>query len=281
MLRARPTRRQRSRWRCACSRLDRRRVSVTDLRSGQGRRRRKRYPDRILRAPALAGKQVSRRRGQLRRRAGHCAIHAANSRRNGLERSFRSDCRRSLHRQNFFASSTISSEISGLRRRPTMRAAAGSKSGFHAGAHCLRKRALTSRSSPATRPKRGPMKRIPSPCRPNCRRMRRAKASAACHGKTRSPTVNVDLTPSASAMVRKAEADEAEDKKERRRRRSCALPQVRRPDVAVRRPERQMPALSRWQARDRRANRGNRQSRASRQILPPAAGRSHRRRGEL
>ena len=40
--------------------------------------------------------------------------------------------------------------------------------------------------------------------------------------------VNVDLTPSASALLRKAEADEAEEQEERGRRGNCALRQVRR-----------------------------------------------------
>ena len=87
--------------------------------------------------------------------------------------------------------------------------------------------------------------------------------------------VNVDLTPSASALLRKAEIEEAEDRKNAAAK-NCAWPQVRRPDVAAWRRERQMPALCCWQERDRRASRGNKPSRVSRQILPTLFARSNR-----
>ena len=158
----------------------------SDLCGGEECRRGTQYPYRILRTPSLAGKQVSRQRGQFGRRAGHCAIHASNCGRSGAEEPFRSPAGDLLHPQNFYASFTTSSEIWAWLRPPTMRAAAGLKNGFHAGIRYQRKRAITSRSSPATKPKPGLMRRIPSICRPICQTKRRARASVACQGRIRS-----------------------------------------------------------------------------------------------
>lgn len=74
------------------NRFDRRTACVigSDLRRGEGRRGGTRHSDRLSRAPAVAGKQVQDRGGQLGRRARHCAVHAADGRRDGLDGPIRS-----------------------------------------------------------------------------------------------------------------------------------------------------------------------------------------------
>src|SRR6187551_2214978 len=107
----------------------------------------------------------------------------------------------------------ISSETWGLRRRPTMRAAAELKSGCPAAAHSPREtrayvkiitgqkaEAWTDEESTVYMPTDLPQQ---APCDGIGGLSRRDQIAA----------VNVDLTPSASALVRKAEADEAESRK--------------------------------------------------------------------
>ena len=87
--------------------------------------------------------------------------------------------------------------------------------------------------------------------------------------------VNVDLTPSASALLRKAEIEEAEDRKNAaaKKLRMAASSAAGRGGVASRKTK---PALCCWQERDRRASRGNKPSRVSRHILPTLFARSNR-----
>ena len=90
--------------------------------------------------------------------------------------------------------------------------------------------------------------------------------------------VNVDLTPSASALVRKAEADEAEDKKNAAAKK-LRVAAIRRPDAAALRPARQMRAPCCWRQRDRPARPANNPPCVWRRSLPPAE-QNHRGRRE-
>ena len=110
-------------------------------------------------------------------------------------------------------------------------------------------RALTSRSSPAIRLEAWTAEESTVHMPTDLPQKAPCEGVGGLSRQDQTAAVNVDLTPSASALLRKAEADEAESRRRTRPSGNCALRQALRPDVPVRHPERQMPALSCWQER--------------------------------
>ena len=228
----------------------------------KGYRRGQRYPDRIFRAPALAGKQVSRPENQLGggRRALRNSCRKRLSKWDCGIRSIR--CRRSRRRQDFLRKLHNQFGNLGLAAARIMWAAAGSRSGFRGAARCLRKRALTSRSSPAIRPKPGLTRRTPSTCRPICRGKRRAKPwRNVAADQTAAENVDLRLPPARCCARRKLMKPRAG---RTRPSGNCAL-QTRRPTCRST-ARRQMPAVllaERW-----RASRGSNPPCVSRRTSP-------------